>query len=118
MSLSSTEAEYIVVGACCAQILYMKQMLLDYGLELGSVPLLCDNQSAIKIGKNSVQHSCTKHIDVRHHFLRDHEAKGDILLTDVRSEDQLADIFTEPLNKDVFDRLKNELNVLDASNVM
>ena len=118
MSLSSAEAEYIAVGACCAQILYMKQTILDYGLELGSVPLLCDNQSTIKIGKNPVQHSRTKHIDIRHHFLRDHEAKGDILLTDVRSEDQLADIFTKPLDKDTFARLRNELNVLDASNVM
>ena len=77
-------------------------MLLDYGLELGSMSFLCDNHSAIKIGKNPVQHSCSKHIDVRHHFLRDHEAKGDILLTDVRSEDQLADIFTKPVDKDTF----------------
>ena len=95
----------------------MKQTLLDYGLKLGSV-LLCDNQSAIKIGKNPVQHSRTKHIDIRHHFLRDQEAKGDILLTDVRSEDQLADIFKKPLEKETFARLRNELNVLDASNVM
>ena len=96
----------------------MKQMLLDYRLEVGSVPLLCDNQSAIQIGKNLVQHSRTKHINVCHHFLRDHEAKGDILLTDVRSEDNLADIFTKPLEKDTFAFLRNELNVLDASNVM
>ena len=47
VSLSSAEAEYIAMGSCCAQILYMKQTLLDYGLEIGSVPLLCDNQSAI-----------------------------------------------------------------------
>ena len=114
---SIDKALHIAAGACCAQILYMKQTLLDYGLELGSV-LLCDNQSAIKIGKNPVQHSRTKHIDVRHHFLRDHEAKGDILLTDVRSENNLADIFTKPLEKDIFVFLRNELNVLDASNVM
>ena len=118
MSLSSTKAEYIAMGSCCAQILYMKQTLLDYGLKFGSVLLLCDNQSAIQIGKNPVQHSRTKHIDVRHYFLRDHEAKGDIHLTDVRSEDNLADIFTKPLEKDVFALLRNELNVLDASNVM
>ena len=82
------------------------------------MPLLCDNQSAIKIGKNPVQHSRTKHIDVRHHFLRNHEAKGDILLTDVRSEDNLADIFTKPLEEDTFSFLRNELNIIDASNVM
>jgi hypothetical protein len=76
MALSTAEAEYISVGACCAQILYMKQSLLDYGVVLDRVPLLCDNESAVKIANNPVQHSRTKHIDIRHHFLRDHVAKG------------------------------------------
>jgi hypothetical protein len=53
----------------------MKQTLLDYGVVLDKVPLLCDNESAVKIAKNSVQHSRTKHIDIRHHFLRDHVVK-------------------------------------------
>jgi hypothetical protein len=88
----STEAEYIVAGAFCTQILYMKQTLLDYGVVLEKVPLLYDNESVVKIANNRVQHSCTKHIDIRHHFLRDHIAKGDIILKGVRSEDQLADI--------------------------
>jgi hypothetical protein len=82
--LSTAEAEYITVGACCTQILYMKQTLLDYGIVLENVPLLCDNESAVKIVNNPVQHSRTKHIDIRHHFLSDHVAKGDILLEGVR----------------------------------
>ena len=93
MALSTAEAEYIAAGACCAQILYMKQTLLDFGVKLDRIPLLCDNESAVKIAKNPVQHSRTKHIDIHHHFLRDHEAKGDISLQGVRSEEQLADIF-------------------------
>ena len=105
-------------GACCAQILYMKQTLLDFGVKLDRIPLLCDNESVVKIAKNPVQHSRTKHIDIRHHFLRDHEAKGDISLQGVRSEEQLADIFTKPLDESTFVRLRNELNVLDAANVM
>jgi len=96
----------------------MKQTLLDFGVQIDRVPLLCDNESAVKIAKNPVQHSRTKHIDIRHHFLRDHEAKGDISLQGVRSEEQLADIFTKPLDESTFVRLRNELNVLDASNVM
>ena len=96
----------------------MKQTLLDFGVKLDRIPLLCDNESAVKIAKNPVQHSRTKHIDIRHHFLRDHEAKGDISLQGVRSEEQLADIFTKPLDKSTFVRLRNELNVLDAANVM
>jgi hypothetical protein len=75
--------------------------------------LLCDNESVVKIANNPIQHSRTKHIDIRHHFLRDHVAKGDIILEGVRSEDQLAHIFTKPLDKTRFCMLRNELNILD-----
>ena len=105
MALSTAEAEYIAAGACCAQILYMNQNHLDYGVVLDSIPLLCDNKSAVKIVNNPVQHSRTKHIDIRHHFLRDHMVRNDILLCGVRSEDQLADIFTKPLDESTFCRL-------------
>jgi hypothetical protein len=54
VALFTAEAKYIVAGACCAQILYMKQTLLDYGVVLDKVPLLCDNESAIKIANNLV----------------------------------------------------------------
>ena len=66
------------------------------------VPLLCDNESAIKIAHNTVQHSRTKHIEVRHYFIRDHVAKGDIDLKHVCTDKQLADIFTKPLDEKVF----------------
>jgi hypothetical protein len=102
VALSTAEAEYIAAGACCTQILYMKQTLLDYGVVLEKVPLLCDNESAVKIANNPVQHSRTKHIDIRHHFLRDHVAKGDISLEGVRSKDQLADILLNHLIKPAF----------------
>ena len=83
VALSTAEAEYIAAGACCAQILYMKQTLCDYGIKLGSVPLLCDNESTVKIANNPVQHSRTKHIEIRHHFLRDNVANGNIVLRNV-----------------------------------
>jgi hypothetical protein len=114
--LSTTEAEYIAAGACCTQILYMKQTLLDYGVVLEKVPLMRDNESPVKIANNPVQHSRTKNIDIRHHFLRDHVAKGDISLEGVMSEDQSADIFTNPLDKTRFCMLRNELNILDLRN--
>jgi hypothetical protein len=118
VALSTAEAEYIAVGSCCTQIIYLKQSFVDYNIKLGSVPLLCDNESAVKIAKNPVLHSRTKHIDIRHHFLREKEANGDIALQNVRSEEQLADIFTKPLNECIFVRLRNVLNVLDASHIM
>ena len=66
VTLSTAEAEYIAAGSCCAQLLWMTQTLKDYGIYVKHVPLLCDNESAIKIAHNPVQHSRTKHIEVRH----------------------------------------------------
>jgi hypothetical protein len=91
----------------------MKQTLSDYGCEFNKIPLLCDNELA----NNLVQHSRTKHIDIRHHFLRDHEAKGDIALRHVSTERQLADIFTKPLDEQRFCALRTELNILDSHNL-
>jgi hypothetical protein len=77
---------------------------------------LCDNESAVKIANNPVQQYRTKRIDIHHHFLRDYVAKGDIILEGVRSEDQLVDIFTKPLDKTRFCMLRNELNILGLRN--
>jgi hypothetical protein len=73
--------------------------LRDYGLEFSRVPLLCDNTSAISVDKNLVLHSKTKHINVRFHFFCDHYEKGDIYLRHSDTQNQLADIFTKPLDK-------------------
>jgi hypothetical protein len=67
VALSTAEAEYIVAGHCCA-----RQTLRDYGYKLSKVPLLCDNESAICMVDNPVEHNSTEHIDIRYHFLRDH----------------------------------------------
>jgi hypothetical protein len=117
VALSIAEAEYVAVGACCAQLLWMKQTLSDYGCKFSKIPLLCDNESAIKLANNPVQHSRTKHMDIRHNFLRDHEAKGDITLHHVSTERQLADIFTKPLDEQRLCALRNELNILDSRNL-
>jgi hypothetical protein len=95
----------------------MKQTLSDFGCEFSKIPLLCDNKSTIKLANNPVQDSRTKHIDIRHHFLRDHEAKGDIALGHVSTERQLADIFTKPLDEQRFCALRSELNILDYRNL-
>jgi hypothetical protein len=117
VALSTVEAEYIAADAYCAQLLWMKQTLRDFGCEFNKILLLCDNESAIKLTNNLVQHSRTKHIDIRHHFLRDHEAKGDIKISHVSIENQLADIFTKPLDETRFFTLRSELNILDSRNV-
>ena len=117
VALSIAEAEYVAASACCAQLLWMKQTLKDFGCELTKIPLLCNNESAIKLANNPVNHSRTKHIDIRHHFLRDHEAKGDIDIHHVSIEKQLADIFTKPLDESRFCVLRSELNIIDSRNV-
>ena len=89
----------------------------DFSCEFSKIPLLCDNESAIKLANNLVQHSRTKHIDIRHHFLRDHEAKGDIALHHVSIKQQLADIFTKPLDERRFCDLRSELNILYSRNL-
>ncbi|WVZ97795.1 hypothetical protein U9M48_043307 [Paspalum notatum var. saurae] len=83
------------------QLLWMKATLSDFGLRFGKIHLLVDSTSAISIAKNPVLHSRTKHIDMRFHFLRDHYKKGDIDLVHVASKNQLADIFTKPLELQV-----------------
>ena len=69
VALSTAEAEYILAGSCCAQLLWMKATLNDFGIKFKRVPLLCDNKSAMKLTNNLVQYSRTKHIDVHHHFI-------------------------------------------------
>jgi hypothetical protein len=116
VALSTAEAEYIVAGHYCAQLLWMRQTLRDYGYKLSKVTLLCDNESAICMADNPVEHSRAKHIDIRYHFLRDHQQRGDIEIAYVNTKNQLADIFTKPLDEKTFSKLRNELNILDSRN--
>ena len=99
------------------QLLWMRQTLRDFGYNLSKVPLLCDNESAIRMADNPVEHSHTKHIDIWHHFLRDHQQKGDVEVYHISTENQLVDIFTKLLDEKTFCRLRGELNVLDSRNL-
>jgi hypothetical protein len=95
----------------------MRQTLRDFGYNLRKDPLLCDNESAILLADNSVEHSRTKNIDIRHHFLRDHQQRGDIDIYRISTENQLADIFTKHLDEKWFCRLHSEVNALDSRNM-
>jgi hypothetical protein len=116
IALSTAEAEYIAACHCCAQLLWMRQTLRDYGYKLSKVPLLCDNESAIRMADNPVEHSRTKHIDIRYHFLRDHQQRVDIEIAYVSTKEQLADTFIKPSDEKTFSKLRNELNILDSRN--
>ena len=93
----------------------MKQTFRDCGIYLDKILIMCDNTSAINISKNHIQDSKTKHIEIRHHFLRDHVQKGDISLSLVSTEKQLADIFTKPLSKEQFTKIRHELGMVNIA---
>nr|GEW95186.1 retrovirus-related Pol polyprotein from transposon TNT 1-94 [Tanacetum cinerariifolium] len=96
-TLSTAEAEYVSVSTCCAQVLWMRTQLTDYGFHFNKIPIYCDLKSAIAISCNSVQHSRTKHIAVRYHFIKEYVEKGTIELYFVKTDYQLAGIFTKAL---------------------
>ncbi|GJX74988.1 copia protein [Tanacetum coccineum] len=75
-AISSTEAEYIALSGCCAQVLWMRSQLTDYGLGFNKIPMYCDNKSAISLRCNNVQHSRSKHIDIRFHFIKEQVENG------------------------------------------
>ncbi|XP_070013459.1 secreted RxLR effector protein 161-like [Nicotiana sylvestris] len=112
VALSIAEAEYVAATSYCAQLLWIKQQLEDFGVLTESVPLLCDNTSTLNMAKNPVQHKRTKHIDVRHHFLRDNVEKGLICMKFCSTEDQIADIFTKALSREQFERNRVKLGLL------
>ena len=91
----------------------MKQALVDYGIQLNGITILCDNKGAIDLSKNPVQHSRTKHIEIRHHFLRDNVQKGNISIEKVSSEDNIADILTKPLKREPFNLLRLGLGLME-----
>ncbi|GJX89667.1 hypothetical protein Tco_0341681 [Tanacetum coccineum] len=113
LAIFTTEAEYIFAGKACQQALWIKQALIDYDIRLDDVIIMCDNKGAIDLSKNPVQHSRSKHIEIRHHFLRDNVQKGNISIEKVASEDNIADIFTKPLKCKVFNYLRLGLGMME-----
>ncbi|GJS16319.1 retrovirus-related pol polyprotein from transposon TNT 1-94 [Tanacetum coccineum] len=109
--ISSTEAEYIAMSGCCAQILWMRSQLTDYGLGFNKIPMYHDNKSAIALSCNNVQHSRSKHIDIKFHFIKEHVENGVIELYFVNTEYQLADIFTKALARERIEFLINKLGM-------
>ncbi|GJT02247.1 retrotransposon protein, putative, ty1-copia subclass [Tanacetum coccineum] len=110
-AISSTEAEYIALSGCCAQVLWMRSQLTDYGLGFNKIPMYCDNKSAIALCCNNVQHSRSKHIDIRFHFIKEQVENGVVELYFVNTEYQLADIFTKALGRERIEFLINKLGM-------
>nr|GEU57507.1 retrovirus-related Pol polyprotein from transposon TNT 1-94 [Tanacetum cinerariifolium] len=110
-AMSSAEVEYVALSASCAQVMWMRIQLQDYGFNYNKILLYCDSQSAIAISCNPVQHSRTKHIYTRYHFIKEQVENGIIELYFVRTEYQLADMFTKTLLEDRFKYLVRRIGM-------
>ncbi|GKD53371.1 hypothetical protein Tco_1286758, partial [Tanacetum coccineum] len=95
VATSSTEVEYVAAAICCAQVLWIQNQLLDYGFNFMNTKIFIDNQSTICIVKNPVFHQRTKHIEIRHHFIRDANEKNLIQVLKIHTDDNVADLLTK-----------------------
>ncbi|GJY35422.1 hypothetical protein Tco_0420800 [Tanacetum coccineum] len=112
--MSTAEAEYVSLSACCAQVIWMWTQLLDYGFKYNKIPMYYYSMSAIVIPCNLVQHSRTKYINTRYHFIKEHVNKGTVELYFVETEYQLADLFTKALSKERFEYLVHRIEIIMA----
>nr|GEZ75120.1 uncharacterized mitochondrial protein AtMg00810-like [Tanacetum cinerariifolium] len=110
-SMSSAEAEYVSLSACCAQVLWMRTQLTNYGFHFDKIPMYCDSKEAIAISCNPVQHSRTKHINVRYPFIKEKVEKSIVELFFVGTEYQLADHFTKALPEERFKYIVRRLGM-------
>ncbi|GKE47413.1 hypothetical protein Tco_1478671, partial [Tanacetum coccineum] len=110
-AMSSAEAEYVALSSSCAQVMWMRTHIKDYGFNYNKIPLYCDSQSAIAISCNPMQHSYTKHINVRYHFIKEQVERGIIELFFIRTEYQLADLFTKSLPEEIFQYLVRRISM-------
>ena len=111
VSLSTTEAEYVAVGSCYAQILWMRKLFHDYGIPQDTMCMFCDNTSAINFSKYQVQHLKSKHIEIRYHFIRDLVEEKIMCLEFINTDNQKADIFTKRLDGSRFESLHKTIGV-------
>lgn len=112
VTLSSTEAEYVAATTCACHCVWLKGLMEELSNEqIGTVNIMCDNSSSIKLSKNPVLHRRTKHIDVRFHYLRELVNKGKVQLVFCSSENQIADIMTKPVKLEVFEKMRTLLGV-------
>ncbi|XP_060973935.1 uncharacterized mitochondrial protein AtMg00810-like [Cannabis sativa] len=112
VSLSTTEAEYRAAAMAAQESTWLMQLMKDlYQFTNFSVPLYCDNQSAIRLAENPIFHARKKHLEVHYHFLREKVLQGELEMHQVKSEDQVADLFTKGLSTTRFQKLREQLNM-------
>jgi len=115
-SKSSTEAEYRSVASATSELMWIKSLLSELKININSKTVLwCDNLSTVSLTANPILHSKTKHMELDMYFVREQVLNGKLQVNHLPSTYQRADILTKPLSAKTFRRLKQELNVIDAS---
>lgn len=102
VALSTMEAEYVSVAACAREVVWMRELLKNLDLKelIGkSTPVWCDNQAAIVHSKNYIDKSRTKHIAIKHHFIREKVMDGTVDIRYISTDNNQADLLTKPLSK-------------------
>ncbi|GKA01689.1 putative ribonuclease H-like domain-containing protein [Tanacetum coccineum] len=110
---STTEAEYVAASSCCGQVLWIQNQLLDYGYNFMHTKIFIDNNSTICIIKNLVFHSKTKHIEIRHHFIRDCNEKKLIQMVKIHTDKNVADLLTKAFDVSRFQYLIASIGMLN-----
>jgi hypothetical protein len=114
VALSSCEAEYIAAGSGACQGVWLARLLKELlGTESGAPVLKVDNKSAIDLSKNPVHHDRSKHIEVKYHFIRECVESGKIILEQISTKDQLADIMTKSLGRVLFQELRDRIGIVN-----
>ncbi|GKA97543.1 hypothetical protein Tco_0825437 [Tanacetum coccineum] len=113
VATSTTEAEYVAAANCCGQVLWVQNQLLDYGFNFMNTKIHIDNESTICIMKNPVYHSKTKHIEIRHHFIRDCYEKKLISVEKIHTDLNVADLLTKPFDGPWFNYLVVSIGMIN-----
>ncbi|GJW50400.1 putative ribonuclease H-like domain-containing protein [Tanacetum coccineum] len=110
---STTEAEYVAAASCCGQVLWIQNQILDYGYNFMNTKIFIDNESTICIVKNPVFHSNTKHIEIRHHFIRDSYEKRLIQVIKIHTDHNVIDLLTKAFDVSRFQYLIASIGMLN-----
>ncbi|GJY98143.1 putative reverse transcriptase, RNA-dependent DNA polymerase [Tanacetum coccineum] len=110
---STTEAEYVAAASCCGQVLWIQNQMLDYGYNFMNTNIFIDNESTICIVKNPMFHSKTKHIEIRHHFIRDSNKKKLIQMIKIHTDQNVANLLTKAFDVGRFQYLITRIGMLN-----
>ena len=114
VSLSTTDAEYVDASMACCEFVWLRKLFRElFEHVLDTTVIFCDNQSGIRLSENPVFHNCSKHIDSKHHFIRDMVQWGALRLHHIRADKQVASILMKPLGKVKFLAFRERLGVVE-----